>query len=423
MNTRILVVLGTSMFFSTISWAQEKLTGTITLHDVIRATIASNPQLNSYPLRQEVLLGQRETAGLKPAININASIENALGTGDLRGFNGAETTISLSKIVELGDKRSTRVGVINRRLELLQSEQKVAELDLLSEATFLFIALAAAQERVSLQTEAVEIAEQTLALLEPLVTAGQTPQLELSRANAALSRAKIAERYANSTLETAKIKLASMWGSQNPQYSAVNANFFSPGEPGSLSSLLLNLERNPYIAVFANEQRLGEAQLREAQTQQQNNIQWTAGIRHLQEINDAGLIFNISVPLFNKQRSSGAMRSAQASMNETEARRVAALNNMRGQLYVLYKQLEHSIFEVHVLQDDVLPLLTDVLNQTKQAYENGRYSYLELVSAQREYLDAELSLINTTANVHMLRAEIERLSGEALTEQYVEKLP
>lgn len=394
--------------------AQARVSGTISLHDAVGATLAANPRLDSFPLREAALSGQREIADLRPPLNVNAGIENAIGSGDLNGFNGAELTLSLSRVVEMGNKRIARTEVANRRIDLLDAEQRILELDLLAETTFRFIDTLAAQERVTLQQEALDLASQTVTLMAPLVEAGQTPALELVRANAALERARVAQALAQNTLESARIRLSGMWGASTPQFDQVEAELYSIGSPEPLTALLLALENNPDITLYANETRLREAQLRQARAQQESNIQWTAGVRHLKELDDTALVFNVSIPLASRQRASGAIRSAQAQIAEVETRRQVSLNEMRTQLRTLQLQLDQAILEANVLQDNVLPGLNEVLMLTREAFETGRYSYVEMTSAQREYLDAELALINSAANAHRLRAEIERLSGEPL---------
>ena len=51
---------------------------------------------------KEALQGESETASLKPALNIGGGIEDALGTGDLKDFTGAEVTLRLSQVIEMG---------------------------------------------------------------------------------------------------------------------------------------------------------------------------------------------------------------------------------------------------------------------------------------------------------------------------------
>jgi len=407
----LVLVLTTSPFVR----AQQALNGTITLRDAIDATLAAHPTLRSFPLRAEALLGERETANLKPSLRVNSDIESVLGTGGLSGISGAELTLSLSQVVEMGDKRSFRVNAVNRKFDLLNTERKVTELDLLGEVVSRFIDVANAQEQQTLQEQATAISSQTIALLTPLVDAGQTPQLELNRAQAALIRAQSAEQAASTYLESSLLRLANMWANNNPQFEGVSSEFLAVGQANSIASFLADLESNPNVEIFADESRLLEAELRQAQARQQNDIEWSAGVRHLREFNDTGFVFGVSIPLMSKSRASGEIRTARARLQEVEIRRATNLNRLIGEISSLHKQLQQAIAEVNSLQADVIPLLESAMQDTRQAYLAGTYSYLELISAQREYLDAQFSLINSATNAHKFRAEIERLSGQPLS--------
>lgn len=417
MNLKCLAIVACAVIASATCNAQEMLTGTISLRDALAATISTNPKLRSFPLRNDALLGEREIADLKPPFMVGAEIEDALGTGDIRDFTGAEATLRLSSVVEMGGKRAARVGMINRRIDVLNAEQRVVELDLLVEVVRRFIDVAVAQEQVCLQAQSTAIAEQTVDSIEPLVTAGQAPQLETDRAQAALLRARLAEQAANARLGSARIRLASMWANNTPQFGAVSSDILTVEQAESIESILAELASNPDIEIFAAESRLLEAELRLAQTRQEGDIQWSAGIRHLKEFDDTGFAFGVTIPLFNKARASGAERSARANLQEVELRQLTALIAIEGEIRSLHQALQQAINQVNTLQQQVIPILQDVQQQTLQAYGAGNYSYVELITAQQEFLDAQLSLISSAGNVHRIRAEIERLSGLPLTGQ------
>ena len=417
MNLKCLAIVACAVIASATCNAQEMLTGTISLRDALAATISTNPKLRSFPLRNDALLGEREIADLKPPFMVGAEIEDALGTGDIRDFTGAEATLMLSSVVEMGGKRAARVGMINRRIDVLNAEQRFVELDLLVEVVRRFIDVAVAQEQVGLQAQSTAIAEQTVDSIEPLVTAGQAPQLETDRAQAALLRARLAEQAANARLGSARIRLASMWANNTPQFGAVSSDILTVEQAESIESILAELASNPDIEIFAAESRLLEAELRLAQTRQEGDIQWSAGIRHLKEFDDTGFAFGVTIPLFNKARASGAERSARANLQEVELRQLTALIAIEGEIRSLHKALQQAINQVNTLQQQVIPILQDVQQQTLQAYGAGNYSYVELITAQQEFLDAKLSLISSAGNVHRIRAEIERLSGLPLTGQ------
>jgi len=417
MNFKCLTIVVCATIASTFASAQESITGVISLRDALETTLAAHPRLRSFPLRAEALLGEKETAELKPAFRVEAEIEDALGTGDIKDFTGAEATLRLSNLVEMGNKRAARVGLANRRIEVLDAEQQVVELDLLTDVVRRFIDVASAQELVALQSRATAIAEQTVSLLEPLVRAGQTPQLELDRANSALIRAQVAEQSAGAMLASARIRLANMWASNSPQFVAVESNLLTVGQAEPIESILAGLESNPDIEIYASEFRLLEAELLLAQSRQQGDIGWSAGIRHLKEIDDTGFAFGVSIPLFNKARASGAVRTARANMQEMEMRRLTTLNAISGEVLSLHQLLQQAVLEVNTLQQSVIPTLESVQEQIQTAYTAGNYSYVELISAQQEYLDAQLSQISSATNAHRIRAEIERLSGLPLTGQ------
>ena len=73
-------------------------------------------------------------------------IENFSGTGDLSGVNGAEFTISLSSVIEMGDKREARIDVVSHRSTLLAAQKKIETLSLLGEVTRSYIEVIHAQE-------------------------------------------------------------------------------------------------------------------------------------------------------------------------------------------------------------------------------------------------------------------------------------
>jgi cobalt-zinc-cadmium efflux system outer membrane protein len=55
------------------------------------------------------------------------------------------------------------------------------------------------------------------------------------------------------------------------------------------------------------------------------------------------------------------------------------------------------------------------LEDTRDAFERGRYSYLEWVDVQRELIEVRRARIDAAANVHLYLAELERLTGRSLT--------
>jgi cobalt-zinc-cadmium efflux system outer membrane protein len=63
------------------------------------------------------------------------------------------------------------------------------------------------------------------------------------------------------------------------------------------------------------------------------------------------------------------------------------------------------------------------MRSTASAFDQGRYSYMELNLAQSQLLDAQQALVGAAARMQETRIELERMVGSALNEQNVEVTP
>ncbi|PCJ24392.1 MAG: RND transporter [SAR86 cluster bacterium] len=397
--------------------AAEKI---LSLSEAVQLTLDNNPQFRTYQLRNEALKGQSQIANQKPALQLSTEIENVIGTGDLNWFQGTELTLALSQVIEIGDKRAARVNTVSQRQNVLLAEQRVLELDLLSEVATRYIELASIERRQFLLARSSELARNVLNSVSVRVDAGRAPEAERARAIAAVSMAELAEQSLSFSALGAAIQLSSLWGVLQPTFAGIDANIMQLKELEPIEVLLHKLDKNPVITVFASESRLREAELREARSRRRANVEVGAGIRHLAGLNDTALLFQVTVPLFSKNRNRGNVTSAQANLLRVGSEKETALLKMHTQLLLLDHQRRLALNEFHTLQDTVIPQLNVALDVTRTAFESGRYSYLELTVAQKEMLEAEFSLIEVAARAHLLRVEIERLSGEEFNNFYRE---
>lgn len=386
----------------------------LSLRAAVNATLAQNPQLVSFELRQQALAGEQQTAALKPALQLSGEAENLAGSGAYKGTDSAELTLALSSVIELGDKRDARLGVVTERQQQLASQRRIAELDLLADVTRRFIDAASAQQQLELQRTAVTLASDVTKAVKHRVDAGNTPSAELARAQASQTRQSIALQQAELAFTSAKLKLATLWSGDAPGFDSVSADLLNIPSAASLSELLAGLPNNPDITLFASEAHLREAELRLAQSKAKVDLEWTAGVRQLQASGDQALVLGIKVPLASERRASGEIATARANQQLVESEREVALRQLRVQLVGLHQEREGARLEVNGLRNQVIPQLKQALVGTRTAFNNGRYGYLELASAQQELLQAETALIAAAAKTHQLQTEIERLSGSAL---------
>ena len=408
-NIKSRCILFSLLFFiSSSGLSAEPGDSTITLTNAVQRSLSQNPSLKVFPYRYAALQGQAETAGLRPAYEMGFDAENVGGTGDFSGAGGAKLTIALSSVIEMGDKRAARQGVISHSRSVLNASRQVESLALLGEVTRRYVDVLAAQEQVTMAGEAVQLASESLRIVKKRATA------EVKRAQVAAEQAKLALLSEQQRLAYLKVSLSALWGVTSPDFDKVEGDLFQFGEDVAFDLLYAKVEKNPAIEVFAAESRLKEAEIRLAQTQSSADISWLVGVRRLQETDDTALVAGFSMPLFSGKRNVGAVSTALAEKNQVLAERGVMLLDLHTQLFRAFHNRKQAIVAVEALRTAIIPALEQALVETQAAYQRGRYGYLDYVSARQELLSARRTQIEAAAAALTYGAEIEQLTAEPL---------
>lgn len=396
---------------------------TLSLSEAVRATLQHNPQLAGYAFKANALAGEKQTAALRPELRVNTDLENVAGSGTFSGTKAGELTISLSSAIELGGQRDARIDLVTARQQQLASSQRVVTLDVVTAVTQQFIRLLVAQDELVLQQESHQLLQQTLSSLTRQVQAGGTAETELLRGNAALTRASLALQQARQRVNTERIRLSAFWADTSPDFTAVKGDLYGVPSAVTLPTLLEKLSNNPDLAFLSAEVDVRSAEVRKAQSERRANLEWNAGVRRLQESEDSALVVGLSMPLGTSGRARGAIATATASQQQAEWEKDATRIQLEAVLITAYETHQQAVNEVEALRDQVIPSLKKAMRSTAKAFDQGRYSYLELNLAQNQLLDAQQALVEAAARMQETRIELERLIGSALNEQNLEVNP
>ena len=389
--------------------------GQLTLSRAIAAALAANPDLAASLYEITAADARTQQAGLRPNPELSFGIEDFGGSGIYRGTHSLQSTLSLGQVVELGDKRLRRMDAASAAHDVIGIERQAQQLDVLANVTARFIDVVEAQEQEALAGRATALAQQTLDAIATRVAAARSPEAELSRARIALVRAQIDARAAQSTVQGSRHQLAASWGSTTPRFDTAMADLYALRPVESFESLRARLQRNPDLLVFASEARRREAELRLAQAQARPSLTLSLGVRR-EGTGNGALVAGFSMPLRLFDRNQGVIRENQVRLDQTGAQRRAAALRIDATLYALYQQLLAAESRTQVLREQAIPAAEAALRQTQVGYERGRFSYLELATAQQDLLTLQGAAISAAADFHRLQTEIERLTGEPLSD-------
>jgi cobalt-zinc-cadmium efflux system outer membrane protein len=386
----------------------------LVLRAALQRALDVNPELRGFAFELRAQDARAAELALRPATTVDLLVEDAGGSGERRAFAAAQTTLSLSHLIELGGKRDGRIAVADASTSRLRTEQAARQLDVMAEVARRFVAALAQQSRVTAARDAVVLAERTQAVIEQRVQAAAAPLAEGARAQAATAEARLALDDAEHDLDTVRHALAAAIGTDSADFGVIAGDLFALDASLPFAQLVERLRGAPDFLRFADEARLRDAELRLAERQRRSDLRATVGVRRYEAENDVALVAGIAVPLFQGARAAPQIDLARAERARVDSDRDAAFLKAQHRLYAQYQELEHARHVSGVLRGTVLPRLEDAERQTAHAYRRGRYSYLEWADAQRRLLDTRLRLIDTAADFHDYRIDIERLTGESL---------
>jgi cobalt-zinc-cadmium efflux system outer membrane protein len=403
--------IGLLLCSSTLFAAELQSEQPLVLSQVIVKILEDNPALKAGDYESRAAAARIRQARQSTPYHVNLTVENLAGSGRYKGVDSAETTLSLVRILESGNKSTLRGQVADQTANLLQNELDAKRLDLLSEASRRFIHVAVDQQRLDIAKSKLRLIKRTAGIVGQRVKVGRSPVAERRRVDIAYARAEIELEHAEHELLTSRMKLTTMWGETNADKFTVQAPLFELAKINSFDHLQVLLEENPDLIRFATKRRLAEARLNIAKARKRPDIEISGGFRYLGGTDDGALVLSASIPLGSKSRAlSGIQESELMAQREPllyEQRRLALYTS----LFEIYQELLHAQTAFDTLEKRIIPQAERVLNDYEKGYRAGRYSLLELTEARQTLLDARLEIVVAAEKYHRNRIEIERLTG------------
>jgi cobalt-zinc-cadmium efflux system outer membrane protein len=383
----------------------------LTLEHAIARVLERSPMLRAAAYDSRAAAARIRQAAQTTPFRANVELENFGGSGDVSGTGALEATLSLTHVLELGAKPERRAELARQKALLLSNEQDSERLDLLAETVRRFLQVVSDQESLAIARDALELSQRTVEVVERRVAIGKAPAAEGSRAAMRLARAELELAAAERDLQTSRLSLATSWGDTVASFSSARAKLLSLPPVAPFATLQAHLERNPDLVRFATARRVGEARLRLVRARRQPDLELAPGVRYLNDLDEVALVFSASLPLGTRQRAAPSVDEADALLQGERLRWQERHLALYSTLYSLHQELLHSRATVETLRARIIPAAEGALQDYEQGYSVGRYSFLELVDAQRGLLDARREQIRTAADYHRMRVEIDRLTG------------
>jgi cobalt-zinc-cadmium efflux system outer membrane protein len=385
----------------------------MTLQEAISRALTNNPGIKASRIDVDIEQARRDALSLGTPYELGAEVENFAGTGTTSGFDSSETTLQLSRTLELGSKRQLRTDFGDARLELTRLEMSARETELAAEVSRRYVAILKQQEEIKLAAETAEISSRTLESVMKRVSAGRATEAEESSAVVALARSELAGRRLSFELLGAQVGLAVLWGSTQPTYGEVAGDIYKVPVLPDVNALNARVANNPLVLKIVTQARIQRAQQNLAQSKQRPDIQLTAGVRHLAASDDVALVAGFTLPFGTKGRAAPLIREADSQVAKVPLTRDQQMLNLQATLVGHYQSLRASRDELETLRNTIIPEAQLAVQFYERGFEVGSFSLLELIAAQERLLALRREALDAAGSFHLTLIEIETLLGSA----------
>ncbi|MBC8096812.1 MAG: TolC family protein [Akkermansiaceae bacterium] len=389
-------------------------TGVLTLREALALALTENPELAPFAWQARVNEARVLQAGRRLNPELGLEVEDVLGTGDFQGFRQAQTTLQLSQVIELSGQRAARSEVASQARDITKSEYELKRVEVLGEVTQRFIQVVANQHALDLALTNRQLAEDALQIVRERVTAGKGSALEERKAQVALARGEVLVGSARHILEASRKKLSSSWRSAQPVFVRAEADLFARKSVPPFEGLANRISNSPEIIRWVSETKLRAAEIKLADARRVPGVAVGGGIRHLAGPGDMAFVLGLSMPLQLFDRNQDGAAEARALLSRTGAQQKAAEVRLGAVLLGLYEEMARAVQIMDGLQKEIVPKAEDALAISRDGFAQGRFSYLEVLDAQRTLFDIKQEYIQTATAYHQFLVELERLIGQPI---------
>jgi cobalt-zinc-cadmium efflux system outer membrane protein len=390
--------------------------GVVTLRSALAAALLGSPDLASASWEARAADARALQASLYPNPELEFEVEDWGGSGDHSGFSAAEITFRLSQEIPLAGKLGRRTDVADIEGRMADWEYEAARLDVLTETTKAFLALLAAQERAALAEEAVRLDEDVARVLAEQVAAGKASPVAEKEAIVAVQLRRLQRDRQNREVETARHRLAAHWGAPAATFDSVEGDLTAVRPVPPAAALEAHLFDNPDLARWDDALALSRSKLESERAEAWPDLTVTGGVKRVRELDLYSFLVGVTIPLPLFDRNQGGVRAASADARRTEESRRAAEMKVRTEFRAAWGALKTAAREAETLTDSVLPTAREAFEATREGFRRGKFSYLELLVAQRTLFETREQLIVSLVTYHQAVADVERLLGLSLSQ-------
>lgn len=332
--------------------------------------------------------------------------------------------------LELGGRRSSRVAVAGRELEVREHAVADRERILAAEVRTKFGQALAQVLKLKFAEELVLTSRRGYRLVVARVMEGRTAPLEQNMVLVEVNRLRSIRELEEGKAEVQLLEMKNILGMNPEEPLKLKGTFDDLIDqlPPLAEATERALATRPDVLALRTTESLASAQIEQAKASGRLDASLTAGYQRMNSsfpvngINDAGqlrpvqdvfhfLTFGVTLDLPVRNKNQGGIEAAAANLEAAQSRREFMELTVRREVAAAYARYTSAARAMEIYRVGVRDQARQNLDVVRQTYELGAKTLLDYISEQRRFIEFENQFIDSMLETYSARVEIERATA------------
>jgi outer membrane protein, heavy metal efflux system len=314
---------------------------------------------------------------------------------------------------EIGGQRGRRIAVAKEELALADLDVRTEMRTLRRNLRQAFYGVIAADERLRLATEVVDLVERTRQAAQARFEEGAAPRLEVLAADLGLARSQADVDLARSARTSALADLNAVLNQPPGQAVAVTGELGdAPPPPDFARAMELAAATNGDLLSAEREAAIEtrRVDLLRAERIPTPTITYGLPMNAPDEFTiGQSLGIAMTIPLFT--RNQGELAQSQAMIDQLGAKRAAARRVVESQVFAAIARIDGQRKQLESYRTRIIPAAVELAALAEESYKMGRTPVLALLEAQRALRDVRRDYLQALLEFQAALADLEEVIG------------
>jgi len=347
-------------------------------------------------------------------------------------LNGSDnqTMVGATLPLELGGRRSTRILVAQRELEMKERLLADRERLLAAEVKMKFGQALGEMLKLAFTENLLTTTDRGYQLVTARVIEGRTAPLEQNMVLVEVNRIKSLREIEEGKVQIALLELRNLIGMTPEEPVRLRGDLNPAVEPLPSVAVVTQvaLNQRPDVQAARAAETLAEAQIEQARSEGRFDASLSTRYELMNSgfpqkgFDDTGalapingrfhsLTVGVNVYLPVRNRNQGAVEAAVAEKEAATRRREFAELTVKREIAASFARYEQSMKAAEIYRVGVRDQANANLEVVRQTYELGSKTLLDFIAEQRRFIEVETSFIDSLLETYLARVDIERATA------------